>query len=240
MHISFPEGTTISCDDDIRKLRGLWTQALSSWHSPYKALIDCQNLKLVGSPSMAEEWKRLVGFLNGFFMKSAILYNYDTSKGHDFLPFEHFEEEEARQKAGLKPRSKGESSDFRSSITIANHFQQHVMELSFEQPTQLATQEQLEILKSKISNNLMQWHSAWNLLIDCSQLTIQNEVKDPFQKMLKYFNSFFLKKVLGYSPGAPKDTYPFEVYRARHSAAGRLESEGLTSGKDANCSSRKP
>lgn len=33
--------------------------------------------------------------------------------------------------------------------------------------------------------------------------------------------------------------YPFEVFLARHKAAAQLESEGLFSGEDADCQSRK-
>ena len=240
MVVSFLEPTAIASSDDIRQLRAKWMQALGSWHSPYKALIDCENLTVKGTPDMAEEWKRLHSFLKGFFMKSAVLFNFDETKGHSFMPFDHeTEEASARRKVGLAPKLKGESLDFRSNITIANHFQQHVMELSFENPAALTSKEELEILKSKITNNLMQWHSAWSLLIDCAHFEIHESQREPFKQMVAYFQSFFLKKVLGYSPSRPKEDYPFDVYRARHAAAGRLESEGLVSGQDANCNSRK-
>jgi hypothetical protein len=114
-----------------------------------------------------------------------------------------------------------------------------VVELSFSADAVIDTKEKLQTLRSKLTNNLMQWHSAWSLLIDCTHLEIAAELHADWELMLKFFRGFFLKEVLGYSPKSKELTYPFQVYRARHNAAGRLEGEGLFSGEDADCKSRK-
>ena len=49
-----------------------------------------------------------------------------------------------------------------------------------------------------------------------------------------------MKKAIGYSPKGIKESYPFEVFRARHRAAAALEAEGAFSGDAADCKSRKP
>ena len=239
MFIRFPEPTRLNSVDDIREWRQLWTKELGSWHSPYKALIDCHNLQVEGSPQMADEWKRFEAFLKGFFLREAYTFNCNMAAGHQFMPFQQLEEEEALRKAGLKRTQLAQPGDFRSLIHIENHFQQHVVELSFAQHVLIDSEEQVATLKSKLTNNLMQWHTGWNLLIDCSLLEIQESQFASFEAMIRYFKSFFLKEILGYSPKSANAKYPFKAYRARHNAAGRLESEGLISGGEANCNSRK-
>ena len=239
MIVRFPEGASFKSIEDIRFLRGEWTKALGSWHSPYKALVDLTSVNATSTPEMTEEWKRLLNFLKGFFLKSSYAYSWDTSLGECSLPFEIIPEQEARDRVGLSKVPIAKAGDLRSIISISNHFQQHVMEVSFDAPAHFKTKEDLQTLKSKITNNLMQWHSAWNLLIDCSNFTVEENLATDFETMTKYFKSFFLKQILGYSPKGSKQEYPFQVFRARHSAAGRLEAEGLTSGQDADCNSRK-
>ena len=112
------------------------------------------------------------------------------------------------------------------------------MELNFAEDVVIDDKEKVEILKSKITNNLMQWHSAWNLMIDCSNLEMNPDINSEFERMLTFFGDS-LKETLGYSPRSKESQYPFKVYRSRHNAAGRLENEGNVSGDDANCQSRK-
>ena len=48
-----------------------------------------------------------------------------------------------------------------------------------------------------------------------------------------------LRPVITTTQVTPQETYPFKVFRSRHRAAAELESEGLFSGEDADCQSRK-
>jgi hypothetical protein len=192
------------------------------------------------SPALKAALARMEKVLLGFFLKKAVIWGLDA----DFaalMPFEVCANEEAAWQAiGLR-KAKGASDpvDFRSSIQLQNHFHQHVVEMSFSADAVLDSKDKLQTLRSKLTNNLMQWHSAWSLLIDCSHFEVSEDLQVEWDVMLKFFRGFFLKEVLGYSPKSKELKYPFTVYRARHNAAGRLEGEGLFSGEDADCKSRK-
>ncbi len=239
----FEESTSIGHENDIQQWRQLWLDALKSWHSPYKTLIDGRLLQLdaqADGAAIKAALVRMEKVLTGFFLKKAVIFGCDPELAA-VLPFDSFvQEDEAWEALGVrKKKDAGAATDFRGSIQLQNHFRQHVVELSFSQATEIDTAEKLQILKSKLTNNLMQWHSAWNLLVDCSQVRISAELFDEFERMLKFFRGFFLKETLGYQPQSKDLAYPFQVYRARHNAAGRLEAEGLFSGEDADCRSRK-
>ena len=148
-------------------------------------------------------------------------------------------EEEAAIEAGIRQPKTREPTDFRSSIQLQNHFQQHTVEMSFSIPVVIDQKAQVQTLKSKLMNNLMQWHSKWSLLVDCANLEVAPVVHEDFEKMLATLRGFFLKQAVGYAPRIAKENYPFEVYRVRHRAAAVLEGEGNFSGDKADCKSRK-
>jgi hypothetical protein len=238
---SFKEGSTIATAADVQSWRSQWMQQLSSWHSPYKALIDCRNLTVIDSSEVKDALERMLKFFHGFFLRKAVGIGGDATRGHSLLPFELIEDEtEASSKAGLREaRAKAAPGDFRSTIQIQNHFQQHTVEVNFSDPVILDSKDKLADLRSKLTNNLMQWHSKWNLLIDLSNLDMHPTIHKDFDLMAKFFRGLFLKQVIGYSPKSAKEAYPFKVFRSRHKAAAELEAEGNFSGDDANCKSRK-
>jgi hypothetical protein len=240
LSISFTDKTMLSKPKDIMMLRQRWLEALKTWHSPYKALLNLENLEIEDTPEIRDELARMAKFLTGFFLKKAVAYNAG-SMDPAMLPFDVAStEEEALSKVGLRKRPGArEATDFRSSIQLTNDFQRQVVEMNFIAPAVVSSAEQAAQLKSKMTNNLMQWHSPWNLLIDCSQLTFADQGAAEFEKLLKYFKSFFLKAAVGYSPAGPKDSYPFKTYRARHKAVAELVPEGNFSADEANCRSRK-
>ncbi len=241
LEISFTEQTTIANEDDVLQWRQAWLKGLSSWHSPYKAIINGDNLIIAAAEGqdLKGAFARMEKLLSGFFLKTAVIYGLDPSVA-DLLPFAVAKDrDDAFQRVGIRTVKPRQPGDFRSSIQIQNHFQQHVMEISFSEPAVVSSREQLNVLKDKITNNLMQWHSAWNLLVDCHNLEIDSSLNADFERILTFFKGFFLKEVLGYSPKSKESRYPFKVYRSRHNAAGRLENEGNISGSDANCQSRK-
>jgi len=237
----FEEETLISDKAHIQAWRDLWTGDLKSWHSPYKVLIDCSKLRYQNSDSVAKDLGRMLKFFEGLFSRSVTGFGYNQTLGHDDLPFKVANTfEEAQELAGVRGLSKIQTpGDFRSAIQFQNHFAQHVVELSLAAPVVIDSSEKLGILKSKLTNNLMQWHSKWSLLIDCGNLQFSPELRGDWEKMERYFRSFFMKAVIGYSPDAKtRDHYPFETFRARHAAVAKLESEGLFMGNEAQCRSK--
>ena len=238
LRMGFKEPVTLENKKDVLKWRSSWMQELKSWHSPYKAVVDATKLKVADSEEVKSELEMMLKFFNGLFLRKVAAFGPDSSLKS--LPFESFSsEKEASEFLGIREAGPRNASDFRSSIQFENHFQQHVVEMSFLSPQVIDKPEQVQVLKDKLTNNLMQWHSKWSLIIDCTNLNFEPEVFEDFARMEKFFTGFFLKKVIGYSPADKNAMYPFEVFRSRHKAAALLESEGLVSGEDANCQSRK-
>ncbi len=244
MVITFAEPTVIASEKDVMELRSQWMTALKSWHSPYKALVDLANLtvKADDETKVREALNRMVKFFEGLFLRKVVAFGFDFSRGHELLPFDLAEtEEEARDKVGLREGIvRGAPGDFRSSIQLQNHFRQHTVELSFAGPVLLESVEQVAVLKSKLMNNLMQWHSKWNLLIDCANFEVSEAAREALANLEKPMRGFFMKEWIGYAPKGDVGQYPFKTFRARHNAVARLEAEGLFSGDSAQCKSGAP
>ncbi|MBI2603353.1 MAG: hypothetical protein HYW48_09890 [Deltaproteobacteria bacterium] len=236
--VSFPKMTVLGNVSDVESWRKLWMEQLKAWHSPYKAIIDCSHLRIASDSEVQKALERMFNFLARFFLKKVV--GWGNGKGLEHLPFEVLaEEEEALAALGLREKQPRKASeDFRSLIHLDNHFEQKVVELSFAEPVAL-DKGRLVVLKSKLTNNLMQWHSHWNLLIDCTNLEIPPELNEPFQAMIRFFKGFFLSEMVGYHPQGKGKSYPFPTFRARHRAAAHLKSDTLESGRDANCAERK-
>lgn len=236
---SFLEPTTLATPTDVNQWRSKWMQELKSWHSPYKVIVDCSQLTVVSSPEVQEAVQRMLKFFEGLFLKSII--GFSTAENAPTLPFELVKTfEEAQVKAGVRGmRSPTAPADFRSTIQFQNHFAQHVVELSFADDVVVDTKEQILTLKSKLTNNLMQWHSKWSLLVDCSRVEFHPSVKGEWDLVTKFLSGFFMKTCVGYGPKVAQDTYPFPVFRARHKAVAQLEAEGMFMGNDAHCRSSK-
>lgn len=237
---TFLEPTLLATAQDITAWRQRWTKELASWHSPYKVLVDCSKLSWQPeSPDVLKNLERMVKFFEGLFLRKMAGFGFAQAQGHGGLPFKVCTTfEEAGDEIGLRGARQAQVSDFRSTIQLQNHFAQHVVELGFADHVAIASAEQVDILKSKLTNNLMQWHSKWSLLVDCSKVEFAEAVRPEMEKMLRYLRGFFMKSVVGYSPSKPKDAYPFSVFRARHNAVARLESEGTFLGSDAQCRSK--
>ncbi|MDD9950367.1 MAG: hypothetical protein OXT67_02270 [Zetaproteobacteria bacterium] len=149
--------------------------------------------------------------------------------------------EEACAYLGLRDFNKTvtKPGDFRSSIAFDNQFRQHTIEMSFASPQKIDSKKKINLLKSKLTNNLMQWHSKWNLLINCTHLEIEPDMFEDFENMIQFFKGFFLTSLIGYGPANKGAQYPFPIFRSRHKAAAQLTSIGNIAAEEANCNSRK-
>jgi hypothetical protein len=241
---TFQSGTVIENVRDVQTWRSQWMQELKSWHSPYKCFIDLSAVdRIEHMPEIVDELKRMRAFFDGLFLKSAVVGSSNTLhfgglKDWPFTVIENYAE--AQQAVGLNRESAPRAAvDFRSLIQFQNHFAQHVVELSFLETCVVDSKDKINILKSKMMNNLMQWHSKWSLLVDCTNVTFSPEIRDEWTKLEKFLNGLFLKTAIGYGPSGDSGVYPFKVYRARHKAVADLESEGFFMGNEADCKSKK-
>jgi hypothetical protein len=238
--VSFTVNYKIKSSQDVAFLRKEWLKALSSWHSPYKAIIDCSNLEVLGSKDVLKSLTSLLKFLQALHLRKVCGFSLQIDQGHNFLPFDVFvDKKEAESSLGVRSlKEKKSDGNFRSAIQIDNHFKQGVMEVSFLHSVEIETKTQLLQLKKKLMNNLVLWHDSWSLLIDCSQLKINASLITLFADMIKLFEGFFLQKVIGYLPVDPKENYPFKTYRSRHKAF-ILLSTNTFDREVSNCHTRK-
>lgn len=239
---TFSKNCKIDSIEDIKTWKSLWMKGLSSWHSPYKCLLLFPENTKIDFKSLNSEITTLVKFFKGFFLIKlvAVIPNYSPSEDQEELPFDIVATtEEANKKIGYRQAPLPKSGEnLRSQIIIENHFKQQVVEISFSGPVSFDKSSDIDILKAKLVNNLMQWHSPWNLLIDCQNMALSEDTKDDFSKLIKYLNGFFLKGLVGYSIKGDSTSFPFKIYRSRHKAVAQLEAEGHFSGDKADCASR--
>ena len=236
----FTEATLLDSPAAVQAWRSAWMKELSSWHSPYKVLVDCSQLTIGGQPEVHKALDLMVKFFNGFFLRKIAGSPLQNAQGHEYLPFPVLATaDEAAIDLGIRAPKERVATDFRSAIQLQNHFQQHSIELSFSEPVVIKTKDQVMALRSKLMNNLMQWHSKWSLIVDCTNLEVAADVLADMERTLTVLRGFFMKQAVGYSPRGIKESYPFPVFRARHRAVAEIEGEGNFSGDDANCKSRK-
>jgi hypothetical protein len=224
--------------DVVSRWRDLWMEELTQWHSPYKALIDARAVKVLDE-SVRQDLKDLFAFFEGFFMRQAVAVVAHPEMMKDWPIPACLNLEEAQKLLGLRLETRAkEAVDFRDQIVLQHFFEQHTMELSFASPVIIDSLEKVQILRSKIINNLSQWHSKWNLMIDCQNLTLVQDLNDEWAKLFKFLKGLFMKQVVGYQ-GVPSQAWPFVMYRSRHKAAALLEGEGDQLADKADCQSRK-
>lgn len=239
VEIIFPSGFRLLDDAALQELKAAWSENLKKWHSPYTCLFDARDFTI--AEGQRENFARLIKFYQNFFMRKIIGFR-EPGASAEGLPFEVVEGyEEAVKRTGLAKGGglKRDLADLRSRIQIDNDFNAHVMEVSFLAETNFETAADVEILRSKIQNILMMWHSPYSVLFNCSNMGFSPDAKAAFARVEKFLKAFFCKDVIGYANRFDKETYPFKTFRSRHLAAAELEHSGIASGAVANCSTRR-
>ena len=239
MQQRFAAGSVLYDAAAARTWRQLWMAQLSSWHTPYKALIDCQHLKVGDDAQLKDTLVTLVSFMQKLFLRKAVGFNRREGCNHELLPFAVLATEaEARQELGLRAQGRPRGDDLRSQIVIQNHFRQQVVELSFSVPYVLDDDNKMAVLKSKLINNLTQWHSKWSLLIDCSNFSIDAAYRKNFAELEVFLRRYFLQKIVGYNRKGAEQDFHFPAFRSKHKAALQLERDTAVAGDEAHCRTR--
>ncbi len=83
-------------------------------------------------------------------------------------------------------------------IVFENHFSLRVVEILFPDGLSIETQEDLLSLKSQWSQNLKSWHSPYTVLIDLRQFSLNEELLPGFQKIIRFFSNFHMRKIVGF------------------------------------------
>lgn len=100
-----------------------------------------------------------------------------------------------------------------NKVRFENHFSKRVMEVLFPEGCRLQSTEDLQWLKREWMGNLKHWHSPYTCIFDVRNLEIAEAQREPFEKLVKFFGNFFMKKVIGFSEENANSIsqYPFEV-----------------------------
>lgn len=238
---TFGAGQQLSAKKDFVRWKAAWLQALASWHSPYKCLVVIPDDTEIDADVIAAELPAMVKFFTGFFMRKLVILSAADGWPTGIDGCEVFADNEAAMAAiGQKgPLPSATAKTLRQKLTLANDFQNQVVELAASEPVVLETVKDINILKAKLSNNLMQWHSPWNLVVDMANLQFAAGHSDEIAKLIRYLNGFFLKNAVGYGIKVDLSSVPFKIYRSRHKALTHIESEGHGSSDVADCASRK-
>ena len=114
-------------------------------------------------------------------------------------------------------------------IIFENHFALRVVEIIFPDGFSIESDEDLILLKNEWTKNLKSWHSPYVCLFDLRKFQIAENMQSPFEKMLKFFGNFFMRKIIGFvEVGTVPPKLSFEIlssYEEGSKAAG-LEKGG--------------
>lgn len=117
-------------------------------------------------------------------------------------------------------------------IEFENHFSARVVEIIFPDGFKVTTPEELEELKAAWKANLKSWHSPYTCLFDLRNFTLSQNMQNEFQKVIKFFGNFFMRKIIGFcDESSPSSDFGFEIiagYEKAAAAAG-LSKEGKLS-----------
>lgn len=111
-------------------------------------------------------------------------------------------------------------------ISFENHFNLKVIEISFHSNFHIKSSNEILKLKKMWRENLQMWHSPYSCIIDVTNIYLDEALKSEFDAMIRFFKSFFMKKLFGYcTTGQKMDSYfSFVVF---DSYAEARESVGL-------------
>lgn len=201
LYIRLKQPFRLSTPNEWQSLKTSWCHALKMWHTPYKACIDLSHMNVTSEdPKLMKPLFRMIDFFNGFYLKKAVIFGFKYSGE---LPLKNLSSvDEALIELGVRVKGSFKRSshdDFRSLIQIENHMSDQIVELSFADQVSLNSHSQINVLRSKLTNNLMHWHQSWCLLIDSSLITeIHPHTLKPLIQMIQFFKGFYMSAALSY------------------------------------------
>lgn len=114
-------------------------------------------------------------------------------------------------------------------IDFENHFSARVIEIIFPEGYDIKTPDDIQYLKKKWQENLKSWHTPYTAVFDVRQLNITEDLMDDFNKLIKFFEKFHMKKILGFKDeqSSVSNQFSFEIF-ANYDTA--IQNTGLTKG----------
>jgi hypothetical protein len=117
-------------------------------------------------------------------------------------------------------------------VEFENHFSVRVIEIFFPEGLVIENKAHLLDLKSKWTANLKSWHSPYTCLIDMRRVKISAEMLPEFERLLQFFQNFFMRKMIGFCDDpALVPPVSFEVIQGYEAA---VQKTGLSRGAGLN------
>jgi hypothetical protein len=225
MEITFHPSLVVETPSQLLELQRLWVENALMWHTPYNCIVNLDNISI--ARELVPDWNQLLHRLHSFHLQKIVGIvsnpNLPLSSRSSFLNIGFDDVVTNRESAlvvlGINLRSSETADDasVKRRLRTTNHFEQCIMEIRFSRPTVLRTEDDVLDIRSRIEYNIHQWHTEYCVLFDCENLTIEPQVLAEFEKMQRFFRSFFCKTFAGYCSYTSSD-FPFRTFRTRESA----------------------
>lgn len=224
MEVQLPNGLVLDDEETVRFLSQQWSQNILNWHTPFSCVLDCSHLRI--APGQVKTFQRFINHLRSFSMKKIIGFCESEAQRLELagveLPFDlALGRDTALRAAGFRKRSSAtaaEDADLRDVLQFEHHFDQRVMEVLCLRQVEFSSAAEVAVLRDKFENMVLQWHSPFVLLLDCTSCTFQPEAHAAFADFVGFARSFFCVGIVGFQPCGPRENYPFPTFRTRHRA----------------------
>ena len=196
-------------NNGFNQFKQLWCSQLKHWHSPYKAVINFNNhhYNLKITSDFNDQLTKIIKFFTGFFLQKVVCYglNLDIK---DFPIIICKDKDHALKTLGIRLDNSCYSDNqqlsiydrTRNALIIDNDIDNYVVELGLGYQLMINQNQNIDAIKSKLTNNLIHWHSFWCLIVDGSNiLSIDQKLDKKLAGLIKFFHGFFLKSVVIYN-----------------------------------------
>lgn len=225
MDIVLGSDVNIDTHATLLEVQRKWTENVLMWHTPYSCIVHIHHLSV--APHLVSDWNRMLHMLRGFHLGKVIAVTNTENlseiarKNLEKLGFDAVltSSAQARSLLGINANSSSNTatSSLKRKLRTFNHFPECVMELQFSQPTTLNCADDVLEIRSRIEYNMHQWHTHYCVMLDCNNLVIAPEAMPEFEKMQKFFHSFFCRGFVGFG-NVSSQMFPFRVFQCREAA----------------------
>jgi hypothetical protein len=225
MELTFHPSLVVENPSDVLELQRRWTENALMWHTPYNCIVNLDNATI--ARELVPDWNQLLHRLHSFHLQKIVgivsSQNLTPTKRNALLNIGFDDVVENRESAlvvlgiNLRNSENADDASVKRRVRTTNHFEQRIMEIQFSRPTVLRTEDDILDIRSRIEYNIHQWHTDYCILFDCENLTIEPQVLGEFEKMQRFFRSFFCRTFVGYCSYTSSDL-PFQIFRTREAA----------------------
>jgi hypothetical protein len=232
VEITFDADVRIETPAQLLEIQRRWQENTLLWHTPHSCIVHLTHFSI--AHALIPEWNRMIHMLHGFHLQKIVAVvpakaQVESNNARYLeIGFENVVATLAEAKIALGVREKNNdsaehptsahaSNTLKRSMQTTNHFDTRIMEIQFSSPVTMRTEDDVIELRSRIEYNIHQWHTDYCVLFNCENFVIEASSVAEFEKMQRFFRSFFCKTFVGYASQSFQ-SYPFRVFRTREAA----------------------